>query len=171
MANDSANLNRYKEANATVAQPVKVVFMGDSITELWTQDPKIFVPGKVGYVGRGIGGQTTPQMLLRFQQDVVDLKPQVVVINGGTNDIAGNTGPSTLKMIEDNLTSMTQIAQANKIKVVLTSVTPAFDYPWKRALEPAEKVVELNRCCGIFVSRTDACMPIISRRCPTKDMA
>jgi lysophospholipase L1-like esterase len=145
MANDWANLNRYKEANATVVQPVKVVFMGDSITELWAQDPKVFFPGKVDYIGRGIGGQTTPQMLLRFQQDVVDLKPQVVVINGGTNDIAGNTGPSTLKMIENNLKSMTQIALASKIKVVLTSVTPAFDYPWKRGLEPAEKVVELNR--------------------------
>jgi lysophospholipase L1-like esterase len=143
LANDWANLSRYKVANSTIAQPVKVVFMGDSITELWAQNPNLFFPGR-NYVGRGIGGQTTPQMLLRFQQDVVDLKPEIVVVNGGTNDIAGNTGPSTLKMIEDNLKSMTQIAQANKIKVVLASVTPAFDYPWKRGLEPSEKVVALN---------------------------
>ena len=140
-------LARYHDDNTKVGQPAKndqrVVFMGDSITELWGRDPEQFFPGKP-YVNRGIGGQTTPQMVLRFQQDVVDMKPRAVVINGGTNDIAGNTGPSTLKMIEDNLKSMTEIAQANGIRVVLASVTPAYDYPWRRGLEPAEKVVELN---------------------------
>jgi lysophospholipase L1-like esterase len=141
--NDWPNLARYREANSKLDGPVKVVFMGDSITELWAQVQAAFFPGK-SYIGRGIGGQTTPQMVLRFQQDVVDLKPQVVVINGGTNDIAGNTGPSTLKMIEDNLKTMTEIAQASNIRVVLTSVTPAYDYPWKPGIEPAEKVVTLN---------------------------
>ena len=150
--NDWPNLARYRDANAKIAAPVEVVFMGDSITELWAQDEANFFPGK-GYIGRGIGGQTTPQMLLRFQQDVVDLKPRVVVINGGTNDIAGNTGPSTLKMIEDNLKSMTEIARANKIRVVLASVTPAYDYPWKRGLEPAEKVVALNAWMKEFCSQ------------------
>lgn len=140
---DWPSLARYQSANAALTAPVDAVFLGDSITELWAQKPEQFFPGK-HYVGRGIGGQTTPQMLLRFHQDVVDLKPRVVVINGGTNDIAGNTGPSTLKMIEDNLQSMAEIAQANGIRVVLASVTPAYDYPWKKGLDPAEKVVELN---------------------------
>lgn len=143
MLKDWPNLTRFRSANAAITTPVEVVFMGDSITELWDHQPEQFFPGK-SYVNRGIGGQTTPQMVLRFQQDVVDLKPRIVVINGGTNDIAGNTGPSTLKMIEDNLKSMTEIAQANGIQVVLSSVTPAYDYPWRRGLEPAEKVVELN---------------------------
>jgi lysophospholipase L1-like esterase len=143
MLKDWPNLTRFRSANATIGSSVEVVFMGDSITELWGRQPEQFFPGKF-YVNRGIGGQTTPQMLLRFQQDVVDLRPKVVVINGGTNDIAGNTGPSTLKMIEDNLKSMTEIAQANGIQVVLASVTPAYDYPWRKGLEPAEKVVELN---------------------------
>ena len=151
--NDWANLGRYRSANASVVQPVTAVFMGDSITELWAQKPEQFFPGKP-YVGRGIGGQTTPQMLLRFRQDVIDLKPKVVVINGGTNDIAGNTGPSTLQMIEGNLQSMAETAQAAGIRVVLSSVTPAFDYPWKKGLEPAEKVVELNAWMKSYCART-----------------
>ena len=157
MANDWPNLARYREANrnlpAVAEGENRVVFMGDSITELWDRDPGKFFASK-GYIGRGIGGQTTPQMLVRFQQDVVALKGKVVVINGGTNDIAGNTGPSTLEMIENNLQSMAQIAAANGIKVVLASVTPAFDYPWKRGLEPAEKVVALNAWMKEYCSRT-----------------
>jgi lysophospholipase L1-like esterase len=147
LANDWPNLARYRDANRDLppvsASESRVVFMGDSITELWDRDSGKFFASK-GYLGRGIGGQTTPQMLVRFQQDVVALKPKVVVINAGTNDIAGNTGPSSVEMIEDNLKSMTQIAAANGIHVVLASVTPAYDYPWKRGLEPAEKVVVLN---------------------------
>ena len=122
MKNDWPNLGRYREANGNLppaaAGETRVVFMGDSITELWDRDLGKFFASK-GYIGRGIGGQTTPQMLLRFQQDVVALQPKVVVINGGTNDIAGNTGPSTLEMIENNLKSMAQLAAANGIKVVL----------------------------------------------------
>src|SRR4029078_9999807 len=96
------------------------------------------------YGGRAISGQTTPQMLVRFRQDVVALKPAVVVILAGTNDIAGNTGPSTLEMIEDNLMSMTELARAHGIRGGLASVLPAYDYPWKRGLEPAPKIVALN---------------------------
>jgi lysophospholipase L1-like esterase len=157
LANDWPNLTRYREANrslpAAAANEPRVVFMGDSITELWDRDSGRFFASK-GYIGRGIGGQTTPQMLIRFQQDVVALKPKVVVINAGTNDIAGNTGPSSLEMIEDNLKSMAQIAGANGIQVVLASVTPAYDYPWKRGLEPAEKVVALNSWIKDFCTRT-----------------
>jgi lysophospholipase L1-like esterase len=157
LANDWPNLARYRDANRSLppASPSesRVVFMGDSITELWDRDSGKFFASK-GYLGRGIGGQTTPQMLIRFQQDVVALKPKVVVINAGTNDIAGNTGPSSLEMIEDNLRSMTQIAAANGIHVVLASVTPAYDYPWKRGLEPADKVVSLNSWMKDYCART-----------------
>ncbi len=95
-------------------------------------------------MGRGISGQTTPQMLVRFRQDVIDLKPAVVVILAGTNDIAGNTGPSTQAMIEDNLESMVELARANGIRPVLSSVLPAYDYPWRPGVEPAPKIVALN---------------------------
>ncbi len=144
---DWADLARYREANAELGPPSqgeqRVVFMGNSITDAWAQYFPAMFPGKP-YVGRGISGQTTPQMLVRFRQDVIALKPAVVVILAGTNDIAGNTGPSTLEMIEGNLASMTELAQANGIKVVLTSVLPVYDYPWKPGLEPAQKIVALN---------------------------
>ena len=119
----------------------RVVFMGDSITEAWHLDK--FFPGKP-YINRGISGQTTPQMLVRFRQDVIDLKPKVVVILAGTNDIAGNTGPMTLEQTEDNLASMAELARANHIRVVLCSVTPAFDFPWSPGMTPAPKVIALN---------------------------
>jgi lysophospholipase L1-like esterase len=96
-------------------------------------------------VNRGISGQTTPQMLVRFQQDVVHLHPAAVVILAGTNDIAGNTGPSTQQMIEDNYTSMAEIAKQNGIKVVFASITPAFAYPWKPGIQPVERIGELNK--------------------------
>jgi lysophospholipase L1-like esterase len=142
---DWAWLGRYRAENAALppAGPERVVFMGNSITEGWAPlFPRLF-PGRE-YVGRGIGGQTTPQMLVRFRQDVVALKPKVVLILAGTNDIAGNTGPSTVAMIEDNLASMAEIAMANGIRVVLASVLPVDDYPWRRGLEPAPKIMALN---------------------------
>jgi lysophospholipase L1-like esterase len=146
-AQDWANLARFKEANAQLTSPAKgekrVVFMGNSITEGWIRTSPDFFSGKA-YVNRGISGQTTPQMLVRFRPDVINLKPAVVVILAGTNDIAGNTGPSTLEMIMDNLISMAELAKANNIKVVLSSVLPAFDYPWKPGLEPAPKIIKLN---------------------------
>jgi acyl-CoA thioesterase I len=152
-------LGRYRDANTQLSAPAagesRVVFMGNSITEGWAPLFAAEFPGKP-YIGRGISGQTTPQMLLRFRQDVIALQPKVVVILGGTNDIAGNTGPSTLEMIEDNLMSMTQLAQANGIRVVLASVLPVFDYPWKRGLEPASKIVALNAWMKAYAARVGA---------------
>ena len=130
--NDWPNLARYTVENRRVAPPAKneqrVVFMGDSITDSW-DDPQYggFFPGKP-YIDRGISGQTTPQMLIRFRPDVLALKPKVVVILAGTNDLAGNTGLMTLEMIEDNLQSMAELARANGIRVVLASVLPVSDY-------------------------------------------
>lgn len=144
---DWAYLERYRAENAALGPPrpgeKRVVFMGNSITDGWAKYFPTMFPNKP-YIGRGIGGQTTPQMLVRFRQDVIALKPAAVVILAGTNDIAGNTGPSTLEMIEDNLASMSELAQANGIRVVLSSVLPVFDYPWKPGLEPAPKIVALN---------------------------
>jgi lysophospholipase L1-like esterase len=125
-------LARYSGENAKATQPVKneqrVVFMGDSITDSWdTPSNGGFFPGKP-YFDRGISGQTTPQMLIRFRPDVIDLKPKVVVILAGTNDLAGNTGPTTLEAIEENLTSMAELARANGIRVVFSSLLPVSDY-------------------------------------------
>jgi len=146
--NDWANLARYKEDNATVGLPAKgesrVIFMGNSITDFWIRFSPEFFKGKP-YIDRGISGQTTPQMLIRFRQDVVSLKPSVVVLLAGINDINGNTGPSTLEMIEDNISSMTEIAQANNIKVVLSSVLPCDSIYSRPDLHPGEKVVLLNK--------------------------
>jgi lysophospholipase L1-like esterase len=148
--NDWPQLARYQAANAALA-PVtpdeqRVVFFGDSITDAWGRragTESTFFPGKP-YVNRGISGQTTPQMVVRFRQDVIDLHPAAVVILAGTNDIAGNTGPMTPEMTEDNFRSMAELATANGIKVIVASITPAFDYPWKRGMEPAPKVRALN---------------------------
>ena len=146
-AQDWANTARFKDDNAKIGLPAsgekRIVFMGNSITEGWINTCPDFFAGK-SYVNRGISGQTTPQMLVRFRPDVINLKPAVVVILAGTNDIAGNTGPSTLEMIMDNLISMAELAKANQIKVVLSSVLPVFDYPWKPGLQPAEKIIALN---------------------------
>jgi lysophospholipase L1-like esterase len=128
---DWPNLARYRDANAAVATPAagesRVVFMGDSITDMWPE-PRFgeFFPGKP-YIGRGISGQTTPQMLIRFRPDVIALKPRVVVILAGTNDIAGNTGPMSLEDIEGNLASMSELAHVNGIRVVFASVLPIYD--------------------------------------------
>jgi lysophospholipase L1-like esterase len=147
MRTDWANLAKYQEDNRKIGLPAagetRVVFMGNSITEGWIMNmPEFFKENN--YVDRGISGQTTPQMLIRFHPDVVDLKPAVVVILAGINDIAGNTGPSTQKMIENNMAAMVEIAKANGIRVVLSSVLPAYDFPWRPGMQPAEKVVALN---------------------------
>jgi lysophospholipase L1-like esterase len=147
LRNDWAQLGRYQAANAELGAPKaesRVVFMGDSITDAWPRRSEAFFRG-TGNVGRGISGQTTPQMLVRFQQDVIALRPKVVVINAGTNDIAGNTGPSTINMISDNLRAMAQLAEAAGIKVVFASITPAYDYPWRPGMEPAPKVAAVNQ--------------------------
>jgi len=155
---DWPDLARYRAENEALPPAApdvqRVVFFGDSITDAWgrSETTGVFFPGK-GYVNRGISGQTTPQMLVRFQQDVVHLQPAAVVILAGTNDIAGNTGPSTQQMIEDNYTSMAEIAKQNGIKVVFASITPAFAYPWKPGIQPVERIRELNKWLQDFCSR------------------
>ncbi|GGC65219.1 acylneuraminate cytidylyltransferase [Pedobacter quisquiliarum] len=153
---DWPNLKKYREANAKLSAPAaneqRVVFMGNSITEGWINQRPEFFNGRP-YINRGIGGQTTPQMLIRFRADVVALKPKVVVLLCGINDIAGNTGPSTLEMIEDNIASMTEIALANNIKVVLSSVLPAYDFPWRPNMEPAPKVMALNKWIKAYAAQ------------------
>ncbi|MGB8375346.1 MAG: SGNH/GDSL hydrolase family protein [Salegentibacter sp.] len=146
MAQDWPNLKKYREANEKILQMgdyPTVVFMGNSITEGWAnKHPEFFKNNN--YAGRGISGQTTPQMLIRFMPDVIDLKPEAVVILAGTNDIAGNTGFSSVKMITENIKAMAQLASANNIKVILSSVLPVYDYPWRPGLQPVEKIAKVN---------------------------
>ncbi|MEX2235464.1 MAG: GDSL-type esterase/lipase family protein [Cyclobacteriaceae bacterium] len=156
--NDWANLNRYREENKQVGLPKtgenRVVFMGNSITAGWIRShPEFFV--SKSYVNRGIGGQTTPQMLIRFKQDVIDLKPKVVVILAGINDIAQNTGPTTLEATMDNISGMALLAKAHGIKTILSSVLPAYDFPRRPGLEPASKVITLNRMIKKFANEND----------------
>lgn len=150
---DWPNLARYREANTKVASPEKneerVVFMGDSITDSWKLAE--YFPGRP-YINRGISGQTTPQMLIRFRPDVIELKPLVVVILAGTNDLAGNTGPMSMEMIQNNLASMTELAHVHGIRVVLASVMPINDYVVRdgkllirSTARPPEKIVALNK--------------------------
>ncbi|RTY73523.1 acylhydrolase [Flavobacterium sp. ZB4P23] len=147
-AQDWPNLSKYQEQNVALKPPAagqqRIVFMGDSITEFWSATNSEYFSGKP-YINRGISGQTTPQMLIRFRADVIALQPAAVLILAGINDIAGNTGPTTLDRIENNIISMVELAQANQIKVILCSVLPAFDFPWKPNQNPAEKVMELNQ--------------------------
>lgn len=155
-AQDWANLKRFEKENTELKTPKpnehRIVFMGNSITEGWKTIRPDFFANKL-YVNRGIGGQTTPQMLLRFRQDVINLSPTVVVILAGINDIAGNTGPSTIEMIENNIVSMAELAKANNIKVILCSVLPAYDFPWRPGLEPAEKVIKLNALLKAYAKK------------------
>ena len=145
---DWPDLRRYRDANASVQpvgdEAVRVVFIGNSITESWvSMRPGFFLDN--AHIGRGISGQTTPQMLLRFRQDVVDLGPTIVVILAGVNDLAGNTGRSSQKMIMDNIMSMTELAIANDIQVVLCSVLPVYDPSWRFGGNPADRIIALNR--------------------------
>lgn len=151
-----SNLKRYHTANENLPEPSKtenrVVFMGNSITDSWSPD---FFDNNKLYINRGISGQTTPQMLIRFRADVINLKPKVVVILAGTNDIAGNTGPSTLELITNNIESMCELAVANNIKVILCSVLPANIYPWSKGIEPADIIIELNNRLKIDAKKKD----------------
>ncbi|HKE57384.1 MAG TPA: SGNH/GDSL hydrolase family protein [Pyrinomonadaceae bacterium] len=161
---DWPNLGRYHEENTKLAAPAKneerVVFMGDSITDGW-HNPNSggFFPGKP-YANRGISGQTTPQMLIRFRPDVIELQPKVVVILAGTNDIAGNTGPTTLAAIEDNLTTMAELAKAHGIRVVLASLLPVSDYEVRdgkpivqTVRRPPEQIKALNNWMKEYVAK------------------
>lgn len=154
---DWAQLRHYREENRRLAPPdparLRVVFFGDSITESWKLEGLGL--GQLEVLNRGIGGQTTPQMLVRFRQDVVRLRPAVVHILAGTNDLAGNTGSTTLEAIEDNLAGMAEIAQANRIRVVLASVLPAVDYPWRPGLGPAPRIAALNAWMRAYAQQHD----------------
>lgn len=140
---DWAGFNRYADANKSVSVPAKVVFMGNSITDGWYPADSMFFKNN-GYIGRGIGGQTTAEMLVRFRADVINLKPQAVTILAGTNDIAQNIGYISQENIFGNIVSMCELAKANNIKPVLCSILPVYDYPWRPGLEPALKIVQLN---------------------------
>lgn len=140
-----ANFKRYEQANKELPAPAKkekrVVFMGNSITEGWVKiHPEFFKEN--GYVGRGISGQTSYQFLLRFREDVINLKPKLVIINAGTNDIAENTGPYDIDITFGNIASMAEIAKANKIKVILTSVLPAAGFRWNKKITDAPDRIE-----------------------------
>lgn len=155
-AQDWPNLMRYQKENADLptrsAGENRIIFMGNSITEGWANiHPDFFKNNH--YINRGIGGQTTPQMLLRFRQDVINLNPTAVVILAGVNDLAENTGPSTIEAIFGNIKSMAELAKANAIKVILCSVLPAYDFPWRKGLKPAEKVVQLNELLKNYASK------------------
>jgi acyl-CoA thioesterase I len=155
---DWPNLARYRADNAKLGAPAasenRVVFMGDSITDGWGRgEGTSFFPGKP-YVNRGISGQTTPQMVVRFEPDVVALRPKVVVILAATNDIAGNTGPMSLEDTENNFKAMVAIAQRNHVGVVLASITPAFAYPWKPGVSPVDKIKSLNSWLKSYAQET-----------------
>jgi len=143
---DWAHLKKYEQSNSElkkINEPDRVVFMGNSITEGWSfLDKDFFINNP--FVNRGIGGQTTPQMLIRFKPDVVNLNPKAVVILAGINDIAENTGPVTIENIAENIISMAEIAKANEIKVFICSTLPAIDFPWSPGMEPGPKVIKLN---------------------------
>lgn len=155
---DWANLKHFQKENeaikASLENENRVVFMGNSITIGWLHKRPDFFKGKP-YINRGISGQTTPQMLVRFRQDVIELHPKVVVLLAGTNDIAGNTGPSTLNMIINNIKGMAEIAKANNIKVILSSTLPAYKYPWSPEIKPADKIVALNKMIKEYALEND----------------
>jgi lysophospholipase L1-like esterase len=155
---DFANFEKYAKANEKLAPPRpeenRVVFMGNSITEFWEIIDNSFFSDNA-YINRGISGQTTPQMLLRFRNDVINLQPKVVVILAGINDIAENTGPIALKDIFGNIVSMSQLAEANSIKVILCSVLPANDFNWNPGLKPTEKIVKLNELIKSYCEKNN----------------
>ena len=154
---DFPQLGKYRDDNARLQQsraPVEVVFMGDSITEGWKDKrPGFFTNGRID---RGISGQTTPQMVLRMMADVVDLRPVAVHIMAGTNDIAGNTGPMTAAMTQDNFRMMSDIARAHGIKVLIASIPPAAAFPWRPGLETRRPIAELNAWLKSFAAATGA---------------
>jgi lysophospholipase L1-like esterase len=157
-AQNWANLDYYKNENIELGSLSKdesrIVFFGNSITQSWKDMNPTFFSDK-SYVNRGISGQTTPQMLIRFRTDVIDLHPDILILLAGTNDIAGNTGPTTLKAISDNIKSMAELAKTNGIKVIISSVLPVYDYPWNPGLNPAEKIVTLNEMLKNYADQNE----------------
>ncbi|WP_293785968.1 GDSL-type esterase/lipase family protein [uncultured Pedobacter sp.] len=148
LSDDWAALTRYQKENALLPMPAKkekrVVFLGSSIFEFWKQkDPEYF--SRNNYVDRGISGQISPQLLIRFRQDVINLKPKAVIILAGSNDIAGNTGHVTIDKIMDNIKSMAELARLHRIKVILCKYLPVYEYPWNKRIEAADSIVNLNK--------------------------
>lgn len=157
-AQDWANIKKYEEANGKLQPSAKgekrVVFMGDSITDFWINYDSSFFAGNP-YLDRGISGQTTGQMLVRFREDVINLKPSVVVILAGINDIAENNGPSKPEDIFGNIVSMAQLAKTNDIKVVLASVMPADTLPWRPLINPVPKIAALNEMIEAYARKNN----------------
>jgi lysophospholipase L1-like esterase len=157
-AQDWANIKKYNEANSKVPPPAtgekRVVFLGDSITDFWINNDSSFFSAK-SYYDRGISGQTTGQMLVRFREDVINLQPSVVVILAGINDIAENNGPSKLEDVFGNIVSMAELAKANHIKVVLSSILPAFSFPWRPSIDPVSKVKALNKMIKDYADKNN----------------
>lgn len=155
---DWANIKRYQEANAKLPAPTKgskrVVYMGDSITDFWIMNDSAFF-SQNNYVDRGISGQTTGQMLVRFREDVINLKPAAVVILAGINDIAENNGRSKMEDVFGNIVSMAELARVHNIKVVLSSVLPANYFPWRQMIKPAPEVVKLNTMLKTYAAKNN----------------
>lgn len=152
--NDWAQFGRYAEANKTVKTPTRVVFMGNSITDGWWGADSLFFKNN-RFIGRGIGGQTTTQMLVRFRADVINLQPKAVVILAGTNDIAQNNGYIAPENILGNIISMAELAKVNNIDVVLCSILPAYEYGWRKGLEPADKIIALNKMIKAYADQNN----------------
>lgn len=151
LTRDFGQLCRYRAANAALKERPRIVFAGDSITDNWINlDPGFF---RDGVIDRGIGGQTSPQLLVRFRQDVIDLKPRAVHIMIGTNDIAGNTGPATIETVEGHIASMAELARAHGIRVILASVPPAAAFPWAKDKRPVPQIAALNRWIAAYAKR------------------
>ena len=149
---DWAQFGRYADANKRVTTPAKVVFMGNSITDgWWPKDSTFFIDNN--FLDRGISGQTTSEMLVRFRQDVINLKPKAVVILAGINDIAHNNGVISLENVFGNIVSMVELARYNKITPIICSVLPAYDFPWRRGMNPAPKVIELNKMLKAYADK------------------
>ena len=157
LAQDWPQLSYYQEANKllkTPEKPIEAVFFGDSITEDWPQfNPSFFDTNN--FLGRGIGGQTTPQLLLRFRQDVIGLRPKKVILLAGINDIAENTGPISLEAIMENIKEMTEMAKANGIEMVLCAVIPANSFPWRPSIDPTHKVIALNQMIKAYAQENN----------------
>jgi lysophospholipase L1-like esterase len=155
---DWAALSHYEQENKTLGEPKtgekRVVFLGSSIFEFWKTKVPEFFEGRP-YLDRGISGQIAPQLLLRFRQDVIDLKPKAVIILAGSNDIASNTGHVTNERIMDNIKSMAELARLHNIKVILCAYLPVFDYPWRKGIQPAEKIIALNKLITAYAAKNN----------------
>ena len=163
---DWAQFGRYADANKRVTTPAKVVFMGNSITDgWWPKDSTFFIDNN--FLDRGISGQTTSEMLVRFRQDVINLKPKAVVILAGINDIAHNNGVISLENVFGNIVSMAELARYNKITPIICSVLPAYDFPWRRGMNPAPKVIELNKMLKAYADKEG--LPYVDYHSAMKD--